>query len=78
MRGRLLAVAAAFSMFTAGSAAVAQSAAAPTAPSVRASADVTDANEMRGSWAIIGIVIAAGLIAILLLAGDDDDGPTSP
>ena len=77
MRGRLLAVAAAFSMFTAGSAAVAQSAASPVAPSVRASADVSDANELGGSWAIIAIVVVAAVIGIVLLTGGDD-GPESP
>ena len=50
------------------------SAAAP----VRATAEVTDANEVNGGWFIPLLAVLAVIGGIIAIAGGGNDGPTSP
>ncbi len=77
MRGRLLAVAAALSMVSLGSGAMAQSAAPLSlAPMTRAGADLSEPNDIRGGF-IIPTLVVIGIIALVYVLTKDDD-PASP
>ncbi len=77
MRGRLLAVAAAFSMVTLSSGAMAQSAAPLSiAAATRAGADLEQPNDIRGGF-ILPTLALIGIIALIYVVTKDDD-PASP
>jgi hypothetical protein len=77
MRGRILAVAAAVSMVSLSSGALAQSAAPLSlASGVRAGADSEDASNIRGGFIIPTLVVIAIIAAIYLLT--QDDSPNRP
>lgn len=81
MLAKKLAAAAAISMITASTAAVAQTA-APTsvasASTVRAGSPTQGSNELVGTTAWILAAIALGLIVWGIIELTDDDGPSSP
>ena len=77
MRGRLLAVAAAFSMIgTAGGAFARSAAPLSLAPQLRAGAELDEANDIRGGFIIPTLAIIA-IIAIIYVVTKDGD-PESP
>jgi hypothetical protein len=77
MRGRLLAVAAAVSMISLGSSALAQSAAPLSLANVeRAGADTEEASFIRGGFIIPTLIVLAIIGGVYLITKDGD--PESP
>ncbi len=77
MRRQILAAAAAVSLMSVGSAAVAQSAAAlSVAAQARAGADTGEASDLRGGFIIPTLIVLAIIGGIYLLTKDGD--PASP
>lgn len=72
----LVKVAATIGLMTSPIAGQAVSAANVSAPQ-RASSSVEQGNEMRSSW-IIGLLAIAAIIAAILIAAKDDNDPVSP
>lgn len=75
--GRKFLVAFAAASMTTGAVA-APAAFAPTSDVAREGATLERANAINGGWLIPAIAVIALILAIVLIAGDGDDSPTSP